>query len=102
MSIQLAGFDCMCEVDRGRDLTQFWIRRVLIKLELRNRDGERRRLRFVRQPLHQNLRREKCLIEDDSIFLVGRPILRRMKNQFFVRAPRPSTANLWLEPDTLE
>src|ERR1700730_14769228 len=102
MSIQLAGLDLMGELESRRDLALFWICRVLIKLQLRDSDRERRRLRFVSQPFHQNLRREEFLIEDDLEFAIGRPILGWAKNQLAVRIPRPRAGDLRFEPDAFE
>ena len=87
VAIQLARFDRMREFERRCHLALRWICRVLIELELRNRDCEYRRLSFINQALHQDLRWEEFFIENDSKFLIGWPIGCGTKAQLFVRIP---------------
>src|SRR6266567_6500056 len=102
VSLQLARFDCMREFKRRSYLTQLWICWILVKLGVRNRDRERRRLRFITQPLHQDLRREEFFVEDDSKFSIGRPILSWIESQLSIGSPRPRAADLRFDSDTFE
>ena len=77
----------MGEFKRGRDLALRRIGGVLVELKFFDRDVEWRRLELVGKALHQNLRREKFLVEGDFEFLIGRPVLRWSKSQFLVRVP---------------
>src|SRR5260370_39567154 len=87
----------MGEFERRGDGTLCWIGRVLIKLELFNRDPELRRLRFVDKSLHQQVAWKEFLVEYDSEFLVCRPVFCRRENKDVAREPAPRTVELRLK-----
>src|SRR6266576_2556102 len=76
--------------------------RVLIEIELLDRDLEQRRLSFVTQALHPDMAREKILVEVYSEFLVGRPIFGWLENQNVVLEPMPRAVEMRLKVDALD
>src|SRR5260370_24715784 len=102
MPIQLAGIDCVSELKRSRNLTLSRIGRVLIEFEFFDRNRERSSVRFVNETLYRNVARKEVLIENDSEFLIGRPILRRLKDEHVLQAPMPFSTDLRFDPDALK
>src|SRR4029453_3406340 len=101
MSIQLSGFDRVRELERGGDGGLGWPCRILVEMDLLNRDRERRCLRFITQALHPDVVRKKFLVENNPEFLVLRPIFGWFKNQNVVFDPMPGAVEMRLEFDAL-
>ena len=75
MPLELAVLDRVTGLERGGDLSLPGIIRILVKLQLLDRDGEGRRLHFVGEPFHDHLARKQGALENDAEFLISRPIL---------------------------
>ena len=96
---QLARLDRVRHLESSGDVALGRICRVLIKLEIFNRNRERRRRRVVDEPLHQHVAREKFLFEDNSELPIGRPIFGRLENEHIDSPPTAPTARQAPEPD---
>src|SRR5712691_8316542 len=101
MSIQLAGFDCVRQLEGYSDRALGRIARLLIQLGLFDGDSERRSLRFVSEPLHSHMTRKKFLVEYDAEFLIGRPIFGRLEDKDIVFDPVPGAVHVRLKIDAL-
>ena len=102
MSIQLAGINCVRQLQRRADFAACRICRVLIDFEFFNGDREWRRLRFIDESLHQDVPREKTLVEDDAEFLICRPIFARLEHEDVALNPVPCAAQMRLESHALD
>ncbi len=89
----------MRQFKRRRDPTLRRIGGILIKLKLFDGDLKRRRREFVNVAFHQNVRREKFLVENDFEFLIGRPVFSWYKKQMFVSGPQPPAGKWRIESD---
>ena len=102
MSIQLAGINCVRQLQRRADFAACWIGRVLIDFEFFNGDGEWRCLRFMDESLHRDVAREEILFEDDAEFLICRPIFGRLEHEDVALNPVPCAAQMRLKPHPLD
>ncbi len=102
MSLKLARLHRMRQFERGRHLSLRRIRRVLIKLELFNRDRERRCPRFINEALHQDVASKKFLVENDAELFIGWPVFGWLENENIAARPMPRPAHSWVESHALQ
>ena len=86
---QQRAVDTMGELERGDDLLDRGVARVLVEFRFLDRRAERGCLHLDAVAVEPDVRWEERLREGDAIFLIGGPVVLRRELQPSIRNPRP-------------